>query len=234
MSSEAASLRAPSSARTREVLLDTAEELLARQGVAGTSIRDIITAAGTNLGAINYHFGSKDRLVMEVFLRRIRPVDQERIARLDAVEKAAGKGRLKLADVLDALIRPVVDAQENNAKQSTVFRLLGRVFQEVNPEVRALIQGEMAILAKRFDAAFLRAMPEMPPQELFWRVTFLIGALHFGLETWTDFDERPNPNPNIPPAQLDREAFIQRIIAFVTAGMSASVPKKSSARRTIS
>lgn len=213
--------------------MDAAEELLARQGVAGTSVREITTAAGANLGAINYHFGSKDRLVMEVFLRRVRPIDQERIARLDALEKGAGKKRIKLADVLDALIRPLVDEQQNNPKRVAVFKLIGRGFQEVNPEVRALMHEELAILAKRFDAAILRAVPEMPPQELFWRITFLIGALHFGLDTWTEFDGRLLPNPDIQPARLDRETFIQRIIVFVTAGMAASAPRKTKAKGNI-
>jgi len=220
----------PASTATREALLDAAEELFVKQGVAGASVRDIITAAGANLGAVNYHFGSKDRLVLEVFLRRMRPIDRERIARLDALEKAAGKGRLKLADVLDALIRPLVDAQENNAKQITVFKLIGRGFQEVNPEVRELMHKELAVLAKRFDAAILRAVPDMPPRELFWRITFFIGSLHFGLDTWTDFDKRPCPNPDIKPARLDRETFIRCIIAFATAGMSASVPKTPATR----
>jgi len=233
MNQLASSPRPSSSADTREALLDATEELLVRQGVAGTSVRDITAAAKANLGAINYHFGSKDRLVMEVFLRRVRPVDQERIARLDALEKAAGKTRIKLADVLDALIRPLVDDQQNNPKRVTVFRLIGRGFQEVDPEVRSLMHEELAVLAKRFDAAILRAVPGMPPQELFWRITFLIGALHFGLDTWTDFDERLLPNPDIQPARLDRETFIQSIIAFVTAGMAVSEPKKTTAKGNI-
>src|SRR3712207_7840111 len=50
--------------------LDAAEQLLAQYGVARTSIRNIVKAAGANLGAINYHFGSKDELVAEVLDRK--------------------------------------------------------------------------------------------------------------------------------------------------------------------
>ncbi|MCU0240948.1 MAG: TetR/AcrR family transcriptional regulator [Vicinamibacteria bacterium] len=58
-------------AGTRERLLDTAERLFAERGFTGTSVRRIADAAGANLGAINYHFRSKEKLYAEVFTRRI-------------------------------------------------------------------------------------------------------------------------------------------------------------------
>ena len=71
---------------TRLALLDAAERLFSQNGIEGTSVREITRAARANLGAINYHFGTKDRLALEVFARRIEPVNRERIARLDALE----------------------------------------------------------------------------------------------------------------------------------------------------
>jgi AcrR family transcriptional regulator len=56
---------------TRERLLDTAERLFAERGFAGTSVREIADAAKANLGAINYHFQSKENLYAEVFTRRV-------------------------------------------------------------------------------------------------------------------------------------------------------------------
>src|SRR5882757_11341615 len=84
---------------TRVALLDAAESLFSQRGIEGTSVRDIVTAAGTNLAAINYHFGSKDRLALEVFARRIEPVNRRRLARLDALEKAAGPQELTLKQI---------------------------------------------------------------------------------------------------------------------------------------
>jgi AcrR family transcriptional regulator len=80
-------------------------------------VRDIIKAAGANLGAINYHFGTKDRLALEVFARRIEPVNRERIARLDALEAGVGRRKLKLEQILDALIRPALESEEQGAKK---------------------------------------------------------------------------------------------------------------------
>ena len=96
---------------TRAALLDAAERLFSQNGIEGTSVRDITKEAGANLGAINYHFGTKDRLALEVFARRIEPVNRERIARLDALEAEAGRKKLKLEQILDALIRPALESE---------------------------------------------------------------------------------------------------------------------------
>ncbi len=58
--------------RTRQRLLDATRECLCRQGVAATTSRDIATAAGANLAAITYYFGSKDDLVAAALLEALR------------------------------------------------------------------------------------------------------------------------------------------------------------------
>lgn len=50
----------------REAILEAAIELIRQHGVAGMSISDVIARSGTSAGAIYHHFGSKERLVLEV------------------------------------------------------------------------------------------------------------------------------------------------------------------------
>lgn len=54
-------------------LLSAATALFARHGYEGTSVRAITHEAGTNLGAITYHFGSKDALYEAVFAAVVEP-----------------------------------------------------------------------------------------------------------------------------------------------------------------
>ena len=68
---------------TKTLILDTAERLFSEHGIDAVSLRAITTEAGVNLAAINYHFRSKDLLVKEVFARRIRPLNEERLVLLD-------------------------------------------------------------------------------------------------------------------------------------------------------
>jgi AcrR family transcriptional regulator len=211
---------------TRVALLDAAERLFSQNGIEATSVRDITREAGTNLGAINYHFGTKDRLALEVFARRIEPVNRERVARLDALEARAGRKKPKLEEILDALIRPALESEDQGAKNCDDFmRVLSRSFQESNSEVKKFVEQQFAEVASRFDSAFLRALPGLPPGDLFWRMCFLHGGLHHGLQTWLRFDQIPYSVLHPAASKPDREALIQHLICFMAAGMTAACPK---------
>lgn len=51
-------------------LLDTAEMLFSMKGFDGTSVRDIAESAGINTAMISYYFGSKEKLMEEIFERK--------------------------------------------------------------------------------------------------------------------------------------------------------------------
>ena len=64
---------------TKQRILDVAEQMFADQGFAGTSLRSIIAAANVNLAAVHYHFKSKEALLEAVVLRRLGPLNQQRL-----------------------------------------------------------------------------------------------------------------------------------------------------------
>ena len=55
---------------TKKRILDTAEILFAEKGYNGVGIREITGKAGCNISAINYHFGNKKNLYLEVFRKK--------------------------------------------------------------------------------------------------------------------------------------------------------------------
>lgn len=55
------------STKTRQLLLDTALELFATRGFAGTTMRVIAEESGLSLGNAYYYFESKDAIVHELF-----------------------------------------------------------------------------------------------------------------------------------------------------------------------
>ncbi len=55
---------------TRNRILEVAEKLFAEKGFRGVSVREITSSAKVHLSAINYHFGFKESLYLEVFRRR--------------------------------------------------------------------------------------------------------------------------------------------------------------------
>jgi AcrR family transcriptional regulator len=88
-------------------ILDAAEQLFARRGYYGVSIRDVAAASATELSLTRYHFGSKDELFRQVIARRAEPVTQATFSALkDAV--AANHGEpLTVASIVRTFITPL-------------------------------------------------------------------------------------------------------------------------------
>ena len=64
---------------TRNAILAAAERLYADRGFGDVTLRDIVAEANVNLAAVNYHFGSKDELIAELFVTRSIALNRERL-----------------------------------------------------------------------------------------------------------------------------------------------------------
>ncbi|MDB6138233.1 MAG: transcriptional regulator, TetR family [Verrucomicrobiaceae bacterium] len=207
---------------TRTNLMDAAERLFAEKGVEATSVRDITKAADANQGAINYHFQSKDKLVLEVFARRIELVIRQSLLKLDALEAAAAQPTLE--QVLGALIRPMVEDEMSRERKDEFMRLISRSFKEPRTEIKEFVERTFGEMVIRFDTAILRTVPGLTREALFWPMNFAMGGMQHGLDRWSRFDCLPVP-PGLDPKNLrpDREGFLQKLITFAAAGIRASV-----------
>lgn len=158
---------------TRSAILAAAERLYADRGFGDVTLRDIVGAANVNLAAVNYHFGSKDELIAELFVTRSLALNRERLQELRAAEDKGG-GRGDIADILRALVGPTLRGclgPEN--ERSTAARFMIRVNIESVPPIRRIRNREIDHLRK-FVAAMRRALPGLSDVELFW-------GLHFSL-----------------------------------------------------
>jgi len=93
---------------TRTTLLCAARELFARSGYDGTSIRDITRKAGANLGAVTYHFGTKEKLYEEVLTRISVPF----AARLEAESRRAAAPLARIELVVRALFEHLAGSRD--------------------------------------------------------------------------------------------------------------------------
>ena len=203
---------------TREGILAAAERLFAERGVEGTSVRDITGAAAANLAAINYHFGTKQELVAQVFGRRFERLNQRRLELLQHAEREARGGAPAVEAILEALVRPAVEQSFASGKRvTTLMRLMGRCPGEPNPEVERMMRLHSERIMAHAAAALRRALPHLPPGELFWRMRFAIGAMHHALLIAS---KEPSPG-----AKLDADGLVRRLVAFAAAGMRAPAPK---------
>lgn len=166
-----------SPADTKTRILDAAESLFIVGGYDAMSMRQITSAAGVNLAAVNYHFGSKDALIQAVLARRLDALDVQRVAMLDAFEAALGD-RLTCEHVLVALFLPAVRIFRSDAPMADRFlHFIGRAYTDPSPVVRDFIQANYIQTLGRFFFAFQRTLPELSREDLGFRLNFAMGAL---------------------------------------------------------
>jgi AcrR family transcriptional regulator len=202
---------------TKDRILDAAERLFASDGFEATSLRAITSGAGVNLAAVNYHFQSKEALVQAVIGRRMGPVNAQRLALLDTYEAAAGGEPVSVEKILDAFFRPVVEMVGSHAHE--FVPLLGRLYSEPGDFAERLYKEQFEHLARRFVPAFERALPEVPREELFWRLHFAIGALAHTMAASKMLLLMSGGASDVS----DVEGTLARLKSFVLAGLSAPV-----------
>jgi AcrR family transcriptional regulator len=110
-------------------LVLAAERLVAEHGSAGISLRDITEAAGAaNSSAIQYHFGSREELLLAVFRYRMGPINMRRIACLDAL--ARSDRLLDQRGLIGALVYPLAEELTPRAEGNYYVRFLERRTRE--------------------------------------------------------------------------------------------------------
>jgi len=207
---------------TQTRILDTAEELFMQHGFGGASMRMLTTRAGVNLAVVNYHFGSKDALIEAVFRRRLDPMNAQRLAALDRLEAEAAGSALAPDAIIRAFLGPSLRMVEDTRDGGRSFtRLLGRAYTEPAKAIRQLIGRMYAPAMERFKSAFLRALPELPRDELVWRLHFMFGTLAYTLAATDTVQLIAVAKPE---DRYDARVLEDRLVAFTGAGLRAPLP----------
>ena len=107
--------------RTRTRLMDAALDLLADRGEDGVTLRAVTDAAGANVAAVSYHFGSLQSLCdasVEYALERY----------LDAQEEALGalSPGSTVEELATAFARPMMRALSTRGRDLDVMRIVAR------------------------------------------------------------------------------------------------------------
>jgi len=209
---------------TKERILDTAERLFGERGYSQTSLRNIIAEAGVNLAAVHYYFRSKEALLESVFLRRAESANRERMEMLDRCEREAGDNPPDLRNVIEAFVAPAFHTAYNPARGGPVFQtLVGRLYAEGGILPRIVVAHFLPLL-NRFGSALTRALPDLPREELFWRVHFAMGATAQALRGTKDWDVFGSPSRDGEEAA---ELIMERLMNFLEAAFRAPVTVRS-------
>lgn len=203
-------------AATKAAVFCAAERLFALNGFQNVSVRDITAEAGVNLASVNYHFGSKDALLFEIFRRRTAELNRERARMLhEANDRHAGKPPVR--EILEALFAPPLrwGSPENNRRISVQFIIRAR--SEGTEEMREALARDVSHLA-RFADALIAARPELPREDVYWRLHFCLGMVHNN--RFAEFDRLHVLSDGLT-REGDTDALLQRMLDFAEAGFLA-------------
>jgi AcrR family transcriptional regulator len=211
---------------TRERILDAAEHLFMEHGYDGTSMRQITGDAAVNLAAVNYHFGSKESLMQEVFRRRLDWLNEERLRVLDEMEQVAGGKPLKPSQIVDGFFGTLLRLADDKQRGGIVFlRLLGRTHTEPSEFIRAFLAHEYAGVMERYKQALFKALPDVPRAEIVWRFHFMLGATSYAI-AGTDALRLVADWEIEALDAVDRvDRLVPRLMSFLLGGLRAPLPQ---------
>jgi AcrR family transcriptional regulator len=216
---------------TRAAILSAAERLYADRGFADVTLRDIVAAADVNLAAVNYHFGSKDELIAELFVTRSLATNRERLSELKAAEEAGG-GRAGVDAILRALVGPTLrGCLGPDSERQTAARFMIRASIESVPPIRRIKNREIDHLRK-FSAAMRRSLPGRSEVDLYWGLHFALAMAHQTIRDGERLTKWSEGKCDLG----DVQGIIDRVVAVSVMALTGSdahgKPETAGARRT--
>ncbi len=200
-------------AATKALVLATAERLFAERGLRCVSVRDITAEAGVNLASVNYHFGSKDSLVFEIFRRRAAELSRDRARMLHEALDRHG-GRAPVREILAALISPPLHWSRPGHPRRIAMQFIIRARGEGGEAVREAVGKDVSHL-RPFIEALAAACPDLPREEIYWRLHFTLGMVHNNRAA--EF-ERLHVLSEGLTRDSDAEELLTRMLNFAEAG----------------
>jgi AcrR family transcriptional regulator len=195
---------------TRRRLLDAAERLFAEHGFEGTPVRDITTAAGCNVAAVNYHFGSKDKLYLAVFQRRFAALREQRIS---SIESAMVDGEATLELLVETFNTAFLEPLVAESHGPMLMELFSR--EMMSPHLpREVFAKEMI---RPVQDALLRALqtvcPELEEETARLCILSLVAQLVYVIHAQRFFAGSG------PLSDVDLQTFVDHINRFSTGGI---------------
>jgi AcrR family transcriptional regulator len=211
----------PEPGDTRTRILLTAEQMIARDGYSGVSLRAIMVAAEANAASIHYYFRSKEGLLRAIFAMRGGAMNDERHRLLDACEQGGGS----VPDVLRAFFGPAI-SRGRRAEGEAFERLSALCSVDPNPAVREVVFETFDEVGKRFTALLRKSCPHLTDDEFYWRLNCLFGSMMYVRANNGRVSKLLGDRSAAPP-----QLVTEQLVAFTSAGLLAPGSKNPSRRK---
>ncbi len=206
---------------TKQKILEAAEVLFARKGFDNVSLRNITELAGVNLAAVNYHYGSKEELILAVLEDRILPLNVERVRRLkEAAESSKGQP-LPVEVIARSFVGPVLEAvQETSHTDASLSLLIARLLGDQSDRMQEMVVKQFPELAQTFVKEICFAVPHLSPSDALLRLLFTEGSMTHALLYHHRLHLLADDGFETPTI----EQLEEKLVPFVVEGLSGPVP----------
>lgn len=200
---------------TQIKLMEAAEREFAERGFHGASIRDITSRAEANVAAVNYHFGSKEGLFVEMIRHRVTPVNELRIEMLQQALAQKRGGPLGVPELIDIIVRPLIETflgGHRRASTQYFLQAMGRAMCEESKLVEILHKDILAEVTALFRQELGRALADLPVEVADECFAYLRSTLTGVMQQQKS---QPLLEPNITFPDADA------MVAFISGGIEA-------------
>ncbi len=208
----------PRGMATRHKLLDAAEALFAERGFDGVSIRHITGAAGMPLSQVNYHFGSKQGLFVEVIARRAGALNERRLKALRDLEDSAAPGAVPtIEEIAECFIRAPLELSLGGGRG---WRAYARLVAQLYNTDRWMdeLTAQFNDVANIYVAAIGRALPGCKRRDVAYGYQFLLGAMMITFAETGRIRRLSRGRAQGRPKAENLDEICRRMTAFVAAG----------------
>ena len=165
-------------AKTRILLLNTAERLFGQNGVTATSLREVMKVADVNMAMVHYYFKNKDGLLDAILERRLVPINQARLNLLGQCSLKADAQPLVMDDIIRAYVEPFIRLRDKADEGGADFlKLFAWLRMEPNFAYHQLMKKHLGDSLTAFQKELKRSLPDKTDEELNWKWAFLGGTV---------------------------------------------------------
>ena len=162
---------------TKDRILDAAEALFAKRGFDGVTVRQIMSGANADVALAYYHFKSKRDLFDAVMLRKVKPLNAERLAALEEVERKYADSAPSLEEIITAFTDPLLRLLEEKPDEWRDYMALIAQINSSTEFGGELMTRYFDPLVRRFLDSIRKALPGSEEIDLYWSYHLLSGAL---------------------------------------------------------
>jgi AcrR family transcriptional regulator len=214
--------------QVQDRLLDAAEEFFSEKGFEGTSIREITSEAKCNVAAVNYHFGGKDKLYLEVFNRHFITLRDVRIAGINRVMSESG-GNVTLEELLGAFATAFIEPLMDKSSGRRFMKLMAREMDSPHLPTGLLLEKMILPIRTVLQQALRQVCPGLDQEKAVLCINSVVAQLIHVIHVQKIF---ARDDGNIEPLVFDLAKSLEHIVAFSAAGIRAAAEGKVNAQNS--